>query len=172
MTTKELVVAEFEKRVFEESYERIYSCLRMLNDEQIWHAPNTHVPAVGNLILHLCGNARQWILSGIGQAVDNRNREEEFKLHSNIKKSDFVFLLENLRTNLKETLTQINPNEIDKPTVVQGFEVTYFSIIIHVLEHFSYHTGQITTLTKIIKNQPTNYYKDFNLNKNNPTHLI
>jgi len=165
MTTKNLLISEFDKRVFEESYNRIYTCLRMLNDDQIWQAPNDKIPAVGNLILHLCGNARQWILTGIGDAVDNRNREEEFNIHTNIKKSDFIFLMENLRSHLKETLTQMDSMDLAKRTVVQGFEVTYFSIIIHVLEHFSYHTGQITTLTKIITNQETNYYKNIDLNK-------
>ena len=34
--------------------------------------------AVGNLVLHLNGNIRQWILSGVGGAHDARIRDLEF----------------------------------------------------------------------------------------------
>ena len=167
MTTKQHLIQEFDHRVFEESYERIYKCFQLLNDDELWHSFNANVPTVGNLVLHLCGNARQWILSGIGGVVDNRNRDQEFIIHKNIKKSDLVFLLENLKSNLKETLKSMPESTIDEKLSIQGFEVTGFSIIVHVLEHFSYHTGQITTITKLLKNQETNYYKDLDLNQLN-----
>lgn len=167
MTTKQHLIQEFEKRVFEESYERIYKCFQLLSDEELWNSLNSNVPTVGNLVLHLCGNARQWILSGIGGVNDNRNRDQEFVIHKNIKKCDLVFLLENLKSNLKETLKNMPDSTIDKLFVIQGFEVTGFSVITHVLEHFSYHTGQITTITKLVKNQQTNYYKDLDLNQLN-----
>jgi uncharacterized damage-inducible protein DinB len=51
--------------------------------------------------------------------------------------------------------------------VVQGFEVTGFSVVVHVIEHFSYHTGQITTLTKFLTNKDTGYYAGIDLNKQN-----
>lgn len=167
MDTKQLLLNEFEKRVFEESYERIYKCFQLLNDEELWRSPNGNIPAVGNLILHLCGNARQWILSGIGGIHDNRNRDQEFIVHTNIKKSDLVFLLENLKSNLRETLRKMPDTEISKIHSIQGFQVTGFSMIIHVIEHFSYHTGQITTLTKLVKNKQTGYYDHINLNQLN-----
>jgi hypothetical protein len=76
---KELVVKEFEFRVFNESYDRIYKCLSMLNDQQIWKSPNATIPPIGNLILHLSGNAQQWILAGLGDRVDIRNNKSQKK---------------------------------------------------------------------------------------------
>lgn len=167
MSTKEYLVKEFEVRVFEESYERIYKCLQLLNEDELWSSPNANIPTVGNLILHLCGNARQWILSGIGEKEDNRNRDQEFVIHRNIKKSDLVFLLENLRSNLKETLRNLTEEKIARKYQIQVYNVTGFSVIVHVLEHFSYHTGQITTLTKLLKNQQTGYFETLDLNQLN-----
>lgn len=167
MNLKRYLVCEFEKRVFEESYERIYRCFQLLDDNQLWNAPNENVPAIGNLVLHLCGNARQWILSGIGDVADNRNRNQEFEKHRNIKKCDLVFLLENLKSNIKEVFREMPESKITDHYTIQGFNVTGFSIIIHVLEHFSYHTGQITTLTKLIKNQDTGYYAGLDLSQLN-----
>ena len=125
----------------------------MLTDEQLWKQPNPEIPAIGSLIMHLCGNARQWVLSGIGGLEDNRDRDSEFRQHPNIKKSELIFLLENLKMNIREELKDMKPEEVDKTFKIQGFSDTGFSVIVHVIEHFSYHTGQITTLTKLITNK-------------------
>ena len=167
MNTRKMIVDEFEKRVFDESYERIYKCLSMIDDKDLWRSPNTSVPPIGNLILHLCGNARQWILSGIGGRPDNRDRDQEFVPHPKIKKAELVFLLENLRVNLKQTLREMDTSVLSAQKNIQGFNVTGFSVLIHVIEHFSYHTGQITTLTKILTNTDTGYYSGIDLNQPN-----
>lgn len=167
MNTKQLLVKEFENRVFNESYERIYTCLSMIEEKDLWRSPGSNIPAIGNLILHLCGNARQWVLSGLGDKPDNRDRKQEFILHKKIKKSELVFLLENLKVNLRQTLEDLDSKSIEKIYCIQGFEVTGFSVLIHVLEHFSYHTGQITTLTKWLTNKETGYYGDIDLNQLN-----
>jgi hypothetical protein len=109
MNTKQLLVREFEERVFNESYERIYKCLSMIEDKDLWRSPNERIPAIGNMILHLCGNARQWVLSGLGGRPDNRDRDQEFVVQSKIKKSELVFLLENLKVNLKQTIHEMDP---------------------------------------------------------------
>lgn len=167
MNTKNLLIQSFNLRVFEESYDRIYKCLTILDDKQIWDSPNGNVPAIGCLILHLSGNARQWILSGLCGLEDNRVRDDEFLIHRNIRKTELIFLLENLRTQLRASLLEIDPEILEQEFLIQGFKVTGFSAIIHVLEHFSYHTGQITTLTKLYSNQDTGYYSGLNLNENN-----
>jgi uncharacterized damage-inducible protein DinB len=167
MKTKTMIVNEFERRIFEESYSRIFKCLSLLNEESIWFSPNNQIPSVGNLILHLCGNARQWVLSGIGSNLDNINRDQEFIVKKNINKYDLIFLLENLKVNLKTTILEMPDSVLNERKIIQGFEETGFSILIHVIEHFSYHTGQITTLTKMITNKQTGYYHGFNLNQLN-----
>lgn len=139
----------------------------MIDEKDLWRSPNSSIPAIGNLVLHLCGNARQWILSGLGDKTDNRDRDQEFIVQTKIKKSELIFLLENLKMNLKQTLRELDSRSIDKNYQIQGFEVTGFSILVHVIEHFSYHTGQITTLTKWLTNKDTDYYGDIDLNQLN-----
>jgi len=167
MNTKTLLVREFENRVFNESYERIYKCLSMIEDQHLWKQFHPNIPSIGNLILHLCGNSRQWILSGIGGREDNRNRNQEFIVQSNIKKSELVFLMENMKVNLRYTLNDLTDNDINEKYLIQGFFVTGYSAITHVLEHFSYHTGQITLITKLLTNKETGYYAGFDLNQPN-----
>lgn len=169
MLQKEQVIEQFDKRVFDESYHRIFKCLNLIDDNLLWKKINPEVPAIGNLILHLCGNARQWILSGIGNFPDNRDRESEFVHHSNIKKAELIFLMENLRVNLKQVLNEMPETKLSEVFVIQGFSESGFSVIIHVIEHFSYHTGQISTLTKLFTNKDLGYYDSLNLNDLNNT---
>ena len=160
MNTAQLLVKEFERRVFEESYERIYSCLNRISDQQLWVSPNEHIPPVGCLILHLTGNARQWIGSGIGKLPDKRLRSAEFLVHPDITKAELVLLLANLKQKVSDVLKSLNDEELEIPVTIQGLHETYFSVVIHVIEHFSYHTGQITTLTKWLTNNSTDFYDD------------
>jgi uncharacterized damage-inducible protein DinB len=139
----------------------------MIEERDLWRSPVSTIPPIGNLILHLCGNARQWILSGLGDKLDNRDRDQEFVIQTNIKKSELIFLLQNSRVNLRQTILDIDPKVLEKNHSIQGFEVTGFSMLIHVIEHFSYHTGQITTLTKWLTNKETDFYGDIDLNQLN-----
>jgi hypothetical protein len=45
---------------------RLSVALQRLSDEDLWWRPNDASNSAGNLVLHLCGNARQWIVSGVG----------------------------------------------------------------------------------------------------------
>lgn len=165
MSCAELIVNEFKRRVFEESYSRIYKCISLIKDNDLWDSPNGNTPSIGSLVLHLCGNGRQWILSGLGTKPDNRDRDNEFLIHKNIKKSDLIFILENLKVNVQLELDKLTDESLKDKVSIQGFVENKLAVLIHVIEHFSYHTGQITTLTKILTNKATGYYRGLDLNK-------
>lgn len=164
MEASRLIINEFRKRVFDESYPRIYKCLRMLTHEELWYCINKQTPSIGSLILHLCGNGRQWVVSGIGGKKDIRDRKSEFIPHPSIRRTDLIFVLENLKIQLNDTLKKIDDKNLQQPITIQGMDETYFSVLIHVLEHFSYHIGQITTITKVLTQKSTQYYDESKLN--------
>lgn len=167
MQYSELIVNEFKRRVFTESFSRIYTCLSLIDETDLWKTPYQKIPSIGSLVLHVCGNGRQWILSGLGKKKDNRDRESEFKIHNNIKKADLIFLLENLKVNILLELEKINNENLNHTLTIQGFNETTFSVLIHVIEHFSYHTGQISTLTKLLTQKDLGYYENLDLNTKN-----
>lgn len=164
MEPSRLIIKEFRKRVFDESYPRIYKCLGMLSHEELWYSVNKQTPPIGSLIIHLCGNARQWIVAGIGKKEDIRDRASEFIPHPSIRRTDLIFVLENLKLQMNDALKKVDDKNLQQPITIQGIDETYLSVMIHVLEHFSYHTGQITTITKILTRKQTNYYDESKLN--------
>ena len=153
-----LIVEEFNRRVFEESYERIFKCLSLLSEDEVWLSPNKNTNSIGNLILHLNGNVRQWMISTFTQTLDNRERSEEFKKASRISKNELKALLLQLKVELEEMLSTISEKKLIQGYEVQVYKENGVSIFIHVIEHFSYHTGQIAFLTKLISDKDLEFY--------------
>lgn len=163
----DLLISEVRHRLFEESIPRIRTCLSMLTEEEIWHRPNENSNSVGNLVLHLCGNARQWILSGLGNAPDMRNRQKEFDQLELIPTKQLLDDLDKLQFELNQVLHKLTPQDLVKEKTIQGFNETGISILVHVTEHFSYHVGQITYYVKLYKNIDTAYYAGLDLDVHN-----
>ncbi len=146
------------------SYPRIVKCLGELNDDEIWRRPNENLASIGNLILHLCGNMRQWIISGIGGAPDKRERAKEFNETGPIPRAELIQRLDSTLQEVVQVLRSADLVKLTESRTVQGEVTTGVSVILHVTEHFSYHTGQISLHVKLLKNIDLGYYKDRNLN--------
>jgi len=156
---------EVRRRIIEESVPRIKKCLHLLNEPQIWHRPNAETTSVGNLVLHLMGNLRQWVLSGIDGQPDHRQRAAEFAENGPISTEKLIRDLDSLMAEVDQALSRITPEVLVEKRRVQGFEETVLSILVHVTEHFSYHTGQITYYTKSTLNVDTQYYGGLDLDQ-------
>jgi uncharacterized damage-inducible protein DinB len=137
---------------------KIERCLEQLSDQQIWWRPNEQSNSIGNLVLHLCGNARQWIVSGIGGVADGRNRDAEFAQREMIPRADLHSLLKRTLNDVDLTLEHYDPNKLLDRQTIQGAEATALEAILHVVEHFSMHTGQIILLTKLLTAADLRFY--------------
>lgn len=123
--------------------------------------------SIGNLILHLCGNIRQYIISGLGEQEDTRQRDKEFSINKLYGKAE---LLNKLQETVAEAVAIVATTDAESLLTirsVQGFSLSGVGIIMHVVEHFSYHTGQIAYWTKILKNTDLGFYAGLNLNAKN-----
>ncbi|GMW00711.1 MAG: hypothetical protein AMXMBFR84_18480 [Candidatus Hydrogenedentota bacterium] len=159
------LIEETKRRLFEESFPRLRTCLGLIGPEDVWHRVNGECNSVGNLMLHICGNARQWIGSGLGGANDNRNRASEFAASGPMPASELLAHLDETETFLRETLERIDPDTLLQKRRVQIYDESGLSILVHVIEHVSYHTGQITHMVKAMKAVDTGYYAGQKLNQ-------
>jgi uncharacterized damage-inducible protein DinB len=138
---------------------RIEFCLDQLSEEQIWTRGKESENAVGNLVLHLCGNVGQWIVSTIGKGPDTRNRTSEFAARSGANKDE---LLARLRATIDAALAVIEglePAQLSVRHTIQGYDVSVLEAIYHVLEHFSMHTGQIIFAAKLLTAADLGFYR-------------
>jgi uncharacterized damage-inducible protein DinB len=137
---------------------KIERCLENLNDEQIWWRPNQASNSIGNLVLHLCGNATQWIVAGLGGASDTRTRDVEFSQTGAIPRNELIDCLQSTVARVEAVLNTLDPATILEQRFIQGKQVEVLSAVFHVTEHFSMHTGQIILLTKMLTNQDLAFY--------------
>src|SRR5262245_45991782 len=145
-----------------ENLERIDTCLTELPPHSLWARDSENENAVGNLLLHLEGNVRQWILSGIGAASDERDRPGEFSARTGANAS---VLFAKLRGTVDEAVALIRSlprGRLAEDVSIQGFNTTVLSAIFHVVEHFSGHTYQIILLTKHFTRKDLGFYSYLN----------
>ena len=138
--------------------ERIGNCAGKLTEEQIWARGAENENAMGNLILHLCGNVRQWIVSGVGGEPDTRKRDTEFDARGGVTAGE---LMDRLRRTVDEAVAVIEevPHErLGERLRVQDYDVSVLEAIYHVVEHFSMHTGQILFITKMVTGSDLGFY--------------
>ena len=139
--------------------ERICACLDILDAEQIWQRASENENAIANLVLHLCGNLRQWIGFGVAGNPDIRERALEFASRGRI---DVPELKKRLRGAMEEAVSairELTPEALGQPTKIQSYEVSVFEAVYHVVEHFAGHTGQIIFATKRLTGQDLAFYK-------------
>jgi len=143
-------------RLREDYLFKISRALAVLNDRQVWHRPNAASNSIGNLLLHLAGNLRQWIVSGVGGVTDMRERDLEFAAREALTKEELLRRLAEVVDDANKVLAKLE-DEIaatgsDQPLqnliLPQGYPQMTLDAVFHAVEHFSYHTGQVILLAK------------------------
>ncbi len=157
-------IARSRYHLSEDFLPKIERCLDLLNDEQVWWRANPQSNSIGNLVLHLSGNARQWIVCGLGSSTDSRDRDSEFAQRELNPRAELRVLLKQTIKDVDKTLAKFDPAALLDPRVIQGLEVSALEAILHVVEHFSMHTGQIILLTKLLTGADLRFY-DFEADK-------
>ena len=145
--------------MLEDYLPKIERCLERLTDEQIWWRPNEESNSIGNLVLHLCGNARQWIVSGVGGEADHRHRDAEFAQRELVPRDQLLTLLRSTLDDVARVLRGLDPATLLERRTIQTSDVDLLEAIFHVTEHFSMHTGQIIMLTKMLTSTDLRFYE-------------
>ena len=128
--------------------EYLVTCIKRLSDEQIWRRQGAHENAAGNLVLHLCGNARQWIMHGVGGAEDVRVRDKEFSADGGMSGAELIALFEATMEEAKQVIAAVPAERMVKRTMPQGRDVSVLEAIYQVVGHVQQHVGQIILVTK------------------------
>jgi uncharacterized damage-inducible protein DinB len=150
---------DFSIRELEQLKGRIAECVAKLNHDQVWARTGDHENAVGNLLLHLSGNMRQWIICGIGGLPDTRIRDREFAARGQMEPAE---LMQNTVGEALAILKGLTPDRLLESYQPQQYRVTIMEGVYHVVEHFAQHTGQIIFATKLLTGEDLGFYKHLN----------
>jgi uncharacterized damage-inducible protein DinB len=159
MDSCDRIFLDYSARKLRQLTGRIEDCLGRLTEEQIWARGAETENAVGNLVLHLSGNVRQWIVAGVGGRPDIRERDAEFGARGGLAAPALAGHLRAIVDEAAGLIETLAPDRLAEPLAVQDYHVTVFEAIYHVVEHFSGHTGQIIYATKLLTGEDLGYYK-------------
>jgi uncharacterized damage-inducible protein DinB len=157
--TADAIFLKFSADKLEQLHGRIQDCLARLTPEQIWSRNSENENAAGNLVLHLSGNVRQWIGSGVAGLPDHRERDAEFDARGGKSSQELAELLKTRVDEAASIIRTIPANRLTERITPQGHDVSVLEAIAHVVEHFSMHTGQIILLTKMLTGEDLVYYQ-------------
>lgn len=152
---------EFSRRELLEKYwPRLRGCVESLTDEQVWWRPNEASNSIGNSILHLNGNVRQWLVSSFNRLEDARDRPAEFSARQLIPASA---LLEKLAATMQDAsgvLARLTETDLLATFHIQGYTVSGLEAVYQVVEHFGMHYGQIVFITKLVRGEDLGFYRE------------
>jgi len=145
---------------------RVDACLERLDEAQIWDRESEAENAVGNLVLHLEGNVRQWALSAVGGEADVRERDAEFGARGGVDKRELRNRLASAVGAAVDVIAKLDDDRLAKRIRVQGYDLTVLEAVYQVVDHFAGHAGQIQLLTKLHTKQDLGFYAHLS----NPAH--
>jgi uncharacterized damage-inducible protein DinB len=139
---------------------KIRAAVEALPPDRLWWRPNEQANSVGNLLLHLAGNVRQWIVSGVGGQPDVRERNREFAARAGATAAELLDVLDATLRDADAVLQALPPGELLSRRAIQGRSTTALEAVYHVVEHFAGHTGQIIWIAKLLVPGAIRFYED------------
>src|SRR5262245_61751091 len=139
---------------------KIRAAVEALPPDALWWRANDQSNSVGNLLLHLCGNIRQWIVAGVGGSPDRRHRDSEFAARGGATAAELLDALEQTLDEVDAVIAALTPHDLGARRTIQGREISVLEAVYHVVEHFALHSGQIILISKMHSPGAVRFYDD------------
>jgi Protein of unknown function (DUF1572) len=136
------------RHTLSEGLRKLEHCVDQLTNEQIWWRPRQEMNSIANLLLHLSGNLRQWIIAGVGGAKDIRNRTMEFADRTNRPKSEILGIIREVVSEADAILARLTREQLNSPRRIQGHDTIVLAAIFDTIAHFRGHVQEIIHMTR------------------------
>jgi hypothetical protein len=146
------------RKLIEQDWPRLRSCVEPLTEKQVWWRPNEASNSIGNLILHLDGNVRQWLVASFNRQKDHRDRSTEFNAQGDISVAALLDQLGATIAASSQVLARLTPAELLAQYEIQGYTVSGLYAVYQVVEHFAMHYGQILYIAKNLTGKDLGFY--------------
>lgn len=149
-------------KLLQQYWPRLRSCVESLTDEQVWWRPNDASNSIGNIVLHLNGNVRQWLVDSFNATEDHRDRPAEFAQRGAIPRAELLQKIDTTMNEASRVLERLTEADLVKSMSIQGYNVTGLGAVYQVIEHFGLHYGQVAYITKMLRAEDLGFYRELN----------
>jgi len=167
---EEALLIEFKQNAIfrlEEGQRMLHLAFAKVGEDSLWKLPVKNGMALGNQLLHVCGNMTQYVLASLGQEADQRQRDSEFSTTEGCSKAELLQQLDVTVSRAIKTIQTTSPSEYLRVRKVQGFEFSGVGVVLHAVEHFSYHVGQVAFWVKQLTEVDLGFYDHHDLTQIN-----
>ena len=147
-------------KLLNQYWPRLRVAVEPLSQEQIWWRPNEASNSIGNLVLHLNGNVRQWLVASFNCLEDERDRPAEFSATGDLSATELLARLGQTMDEASRVLARLASEEMLKTWNIQGYTVSGLAAVYQVVEHFGLHYGQIIYITKMQQGRDLGFYTE------------
>jgi hypothetical protein len=152
---------EFSRRKLLEHYwPRLRASVETLTEEQVWWRPNEASNSIGNLVRHLNGNVRQWLVDSFEAREDNRDRPAEFAAQDGFTAAELLDRLGATMDEAAKVLEKLTEKDLIAWYEIQGYHVSGLEAVYQVVEHFGMHYGQIAYISKSLSGSDLGFYRE------------
>jgi len=149
-------------KLLDQYWPRLRTAVESLSGDRVWWRPNEASNSVGNLLLHLNGNVRQWLVASFESLEDSRNRPAEFAAREGAPAAELLAQLGATMEEASAVLSRLTETDLTRTYRIQGYSVTGLHAVYQVVEHFGLHYGQILYVTKLVTGQDLGFYRELN----------
>ena len=160
MSISQAFVARSRALLADEYRIKIRRAVEALPADALWWRPNDQSNSVGNLLLHLEGNVRQWIVAGVGGTPDRRDRPAEFAARETATAAELLARLDAVLDEADAIIAALDERALESPRTIQGRDVTVLDAVYQVVQHFALHAGQIFWVAKERRPGAVRFYDD------------
>lgn len=139
---------------------KIRRAVKAIPADAIWRRANDQSNSVGNLLLHLAGNVRQWVVSGVGGVPDTRDRAGEFGARKGPGADELLARLEAVLSEADAVIARLTPDDLVQRRSIQERDVSVMAAVYSAVQHFSTHLGQIIMMAKEQAPGAIRFYED------------
>ena len=149
-------------KLLDQYWPRLRTSVESLTADQLWWRPNDASNSIGNLVLHLDGNVRQWLVASFNRQPDTRQRPAEFAERDHIPAPALLDRLAATLDEAAQVLARLTADDLAAPMQIQGYHVTGLAAVYQVVEHFGLHYGQVVYIAKMLQARDLGFYKELN----------
>ena len=165
-----LLLDEFKQNAIfrlEEGQRMIHLAFAKIGEEQLWEIPFAKGLSLGNQLLHICGNMTQYTIASLSDQSDHREREKEFATKEGFTKAELLQRLDQTISLAISSINEASATQYTQLRKVQGFELSGVGVVLHAVEHLSYHVGQIAFWIKLLTKEDLGFYAQYDLTQLN-----
>src|SRR5665213_1122760 len=138
--------------LFRRDLTRLAQELRALpSDGVLWTKPPGISNSIGNLVLHLEGNLREYIGRQLGGVPYSRRREREFS-EAGLTIDNLLARVEPLATQIPEIISGLSDADLNRVYPEEPFNspISTAQYLVSLNSHLNYHLGQIDYLRRTL----------------------